>query len=131
MVLAQCVCGSGSSFKTCCEPYLLNKAFASSPEKLMRSRYTAFALGGHGEYLINTWSVASCGGLSASHLSLKSMDWRGLQIVMQSHDANKGVVEFKALFLNEHNIIDVHHERSRFERVDGRWFYLDGDILSI
>jgi hypothetical protein len=25
--------------------------------------------------------------------------------------------------------VDVLHERSRFARVDSRWFYLDGDIL--
>ena len=39
-----CPCGSGSAFDDCCGPYL-GGAPAPTAVALMRSRYTAFALG--------------------------------------------------------------------------------------
>ena len=49
----RCPCGSGKPFSFCCEPALAGRKPAATAEALMRSRYTAFALGAV-DYLINT-----------------------------------------------------------------------------
>ena len=35
-----CPCGTGATYDSCCGPLLANTAQATSPEQLMRSRYT-------------------------------------------------------------------------------------------
>lgn len=60
----QCICGKNIPFLQCCEPYLTGKAVASMPEELMRSRYSAYALGGYGEYLLKTWFPPMASGLT-------------------------------------------------------------------
>ena len=40
----------------------------------------------------------------------------------------KGVVEFRATYLVEGEL-GILHERSRFVREDGRWFYVDGEVF--
>ncbi|MBX9245963.1 hypothetical protein ICW40_14235 [Actinotalea ferrariae] len=55
------------------------------------------------------------------------MVWTGLSIVATDAggtDDATGVVEFVAGFDG-----GALHERSRFERRGGRWFYVDGDDL--
>jgi SEC-C motif-containing protein len=47
-----------------------------------------------------------------------------LQIV----DSEEGVVEFRASFRGPDGA-GLLHERSRFRREAGHWYYLDGDIL--
>ena len=39
-----CPCHSGNPYGSCCEPLHLRAVIAPSPERLMRSRYSAFAL---------------------------------------------------------------------------------------
>lgn len=124
----KCVCSSGKAFSQCCEPLLLNHRVAKTPVQLMRSRFSAFALGGHGDYLLNTWAVSGVEGLSAAELSVKSVNWQRLNIISKSQTGNAGHVEFKATFLDSNNNEQSHHEYSRFERIAGRWFYIDGDI---
>ena len=40
-------------------------------------------------------------------------------------DDDIGIVEFRASYSTPHGGLGVHHERSRFIREDGRWYYLD------
>ncbi|MEB4613424.1 YchJ family metal-binding protein, partial [Leucobacter sp. M11] len=47
----RCPCGSGSPFAGCCAPLLSGERQAQSAEQLMRSRFTAFAVG-DAEYLM-------------------------------------------------------------------------------
>ena len=61
-----------------------------------------------------------------------AMEWRRLDIVGTSNGGpfdNEGTVEFKAYYRHgkERGVL---HENSRFVREDGRWFYVDGDILA-
>jgi len=92
----------------------------------MRSRYSAFALGGYGEYLLATWRLS---GASAAELSIKSTEWVGLEIVSKSQKGDQGFVEFKAFYLDKGGVKNMHHEKSEFERINGRWFYLCGEVL--
>lgn len=48
-----CPCGSNKPFDYCCRPIVEGQKAAPTAEALMRSRYTAFALGAI-DYLIDT-----------------------------------------------------------------------------
>jgi SEC-C motif-containing protein len=43
-------------------------------------------------------------------------------------DDDEGIVEFRATYREPGGGVGVQHERSRFVREDGRWFYVDGDV---
>ncbi|MDH5490482.1 MAG: YchJ family metal-binding protein, partial [Myxococcales bacterium] len=48
-----CPCGSGSKQNECCGPLMQGEAQAETAEALMRSRYSAFAVG-NVEYIVAT-----------------------------------------------------------------------------
>lgn len=95
-------------------------------EELMRSRFAAFRRG-DAEWLLRTWHPDTRPG----ELSLDDNPrWRGLQIVETVAGGERddsGVVEFRATYLTDEGV-GILHERSRFVREGGRWFYLDGEI---
>ncbi len=124
---AQCPCGSGAAYESCCAPFVRGKEPAPTAEKLMRSRYTAFAKGEE-DYLLASWHP----GTRPSRVKLDpEQKWIGLAI--KSIEAggvadDSGIVEFVARFKvagKGHRL----HERSRFELIEGRWYYLEGDHL--
>lgn len=93
----------------------------------MRSRYTAFTL--HDKaYLLASWH-ASTRPASLDLQQSPSAKWLGLKVIAhKTQDANHATVEFVArhkLSGRAHRL----HEVSRFVREDGRWFYLDGEIV--
>lgn len=94
----------------------------------MRSRYSAFALGGYGDYLLRSWHPSTVGTLTAESLNASEIAWLGLEIVQHQQQGNSGTVEFKASYATAAGIARVHHERSRFLRVDGRWLYVNGSV---
>ena len=88
----------------------------------MRSRYTAFVLA-RVDYLLATWHVST----RPSDLQLEpGAKWLGLEVrahaVTGEHAAE---VEFVARFRAGGRAVR-QHERSRFVREAGRWFYVDG-----
>ena len=99
----------------------------------MRSRYTAFTLE-KSHYLVETHHAQSRkqDELKALKKSFKGMMWTGLEIVATHAGTaadSQGEVEFIALF-NSFGKAGRLHERSRFSKQEGRWLYVDGDILS-
>jgi SEC-C motif-containing protein len=124
-----CVCHSGKSFKQCCDRFLHQNQHAKTPVQLMRSRYSAFALGDCGEYLLTTWNFEQSSNMTVAELSMKSMDWVDLEIVSKSQKGDQGFVEFKAYYLDEEGAKKTHHEKSNFERLKGRWFYVSGEVI--
>jgi SEC-C motif domain protein len=89
----------------------------------MRSRYTAFARG-DAAYLERTWHPRTRPG----SLELDDgTEWTGLTVIAAQSDGDSGAVEFRASWRRgaERGAL---HERSRFTRRGGRWFYLDGDV---
>lgn len=120
-----CPCGSGAPYDACCGP-LHEGAAAPTAEALMRSRFSAFALG-LTPYLVASWHPST----RPADLTLDDdVTWRRVQIVDTvaggPEDAD-GVVEFRASYRAPDGA-GLLHERSRFVRVDGRWVYLDGDV---
>ncbi len=90
----------------------------------MRSRYTAF-VNRDATYLSETWHP----GTRPAHLDVDDdTTWLGLTILdapTVAPDATRAVVEFIARFRDDDGEQEVH-ERSRFVRQSGRWWYLDG-----
>jgi SEC-C motif-containing protein len=116
----QCPCGSGKAYAHCCEP-LHQGAPAQDAEQLMRSRYSAYALGFE-SYLLETWHRSTrpegldLGGKGAPR-------WCGLTVLRhEPNDDGTAVVEFIA----KHEAGQLH-EVSRFVREDGRWLYVTGE----
>jgi SEC-C motif-containing protein len=120
-----CPCGSGRALADCCGP-LLAGAPAATAEALMRSRYTAHVRGAI-DYIVDTHDPATRAALDRRAIArwAKESDWLGLTIL--AADEAAGVVEFAASYRPLADGREQrHHERSRFLRHDGRWFYRDG-----
>ena len=92
----------------------------------MRSRYTAFVVGDR-RYLVETWHP----GTRPADLDLDAdQRWTGLEIVATKAGGGsdtRGTVEFRAGWRHGRER-GVLHERSRFVKQSGRWWYLDGDL---
>ena len=123
-----CICGSAKTFARCCGRFLCDNQLAKTPEQLMRSRYSAYALGGYGDYLLRTWHPATSQGLTSPELSRKHHEWLHLEIVDRTQSGDSGVVEFKASHRAPNGAIQVLHERSSFTRIAGRWLYVGGEV---
>ena len=119
---------SGKLFNNCCERFLNGSAIATTPKQLMRSRYTAYALGNYGEYLLATWLPETSKGLTAASLSEKSLDWIKLEILNSHQKGDAGKVEFKAYYKTDDGELSILHEISSFRRIDRRWYYVEGDV---
>jgi len=122
-----CPCGSKMEYARCCGRYLNNQETPQTAEQLMRSRYCAFVRGDE-LYLLATWHRATRPG----RVRLDNQErWLGLSIRATEAggpDDMNGTVEFVARFKIDGKGYRLH-EISRFEKVDGRWYYLDGQHL--
>jgi SEC-C motif-containing protein len=130
--LAPCPCGRHDArgkaidFASCCGRYLghFDTTPAPDAESLMRSRYTAFVQGEE-FYLLATWHASTRPDDATSEPGAR---WLGLEV--KSHTLigdTHAEVEFIARYRvagRGHRL----HERSRFVREGGRWYYVDGDI---
>jgi SEC-C motif-containing protein len=116
-----CPCGLGDEYGSCCGR-LHAGAPAPTAESLMRSRYSAFAVGDAG-YLLRTWHPSGRPaalelepGLRWTRLAVLEADGGGL------FDAT-GTVRFRAIYVQDGKR-GVLAETSRFIRQDGLWSYL-------
>ena len=132
MSKAICFCGSKKQYQYCCGKYLAGKATAETAEKLMRSRYTAFCQGNI-DYLIETLHPDKRTKSDRAELTktINQIQWLGLTVINTSKGKKNdsvGYVEFEAVY-QQANELGQLHERSKFIKTDGKWFYVDGDIL--
>lgn len=122
MTSRDCPCGLPRPYDACCGRFHSGPATAPTAELLMRSRYSAFVRGDAG-YLLRTWHPRTRPG----RLELDPrMRWTGLEILGTTDGSAfhaTGTVTFRASYRG-----GSLHERSRFERVDGAWVYVDGDF---
>lgn len=132
---SNCPCGSKKLYAECCQLFHLHKSVASTPEQLMRSRYAAYALGGLGQYLVDTWHPDYLNGLSANELNQTTSNWIGLNVISSSisKTGKQGQVEFIAAFddLDGSGPRQFLHECSYFENLAGLWLYTQGDIKAV
>jgi len=117
-----CPCGLGASLASCCGRYL-DGAPAPTAEALMRSRFTAFALGDE-PHLLRTWHVER---RPAEVRFVPGQRWVRLEILATvAGDLldREGAVEFRAHH-ERGGRAGVLHELSRFVRDDRhRWVYV-------
>lgn len=122
--MTRCPCLSGLTYDDCCGRLHSGAAVAQSAEQLMRSRFSAFAVG-EPDYLIATWHSNT----RPSELELDDdRRWYRLDILSASGGSpfeTTGTVEFEAYYRST-NGAGSQHETSRFVREAGRWFYVDG-----
>lgn len=126
MQYLQCYCCSGKLFKDCCAPFLIGKLKPDSAEKLMRSRYSAFA-SSQADYLIETthFSTRKFHQIDAILDWAKSNNWQKLEVL----NSTETTVEFKAYFTDVFGQNQIHHELSTFIKEKGLWFYVDGEFF--
>jgi len=124
---AICPCGKNKSLDKCCGRFHSGNAYAKTPVQLMRTRYSAYALGGLGEYLLRTWHPALAKDLTAENLSEKSCEWIKLEVLNYAQKGDEGTVEFKAYYSDKDNHVKILHEKSYFLRLMGKWLYVGVD----
>ncbi|MFX0594960.1 YchJ family protein [Melissospora conviva] len=120
-----CPCGLGLPYDECCGPLHGGQA-AASAEALMRSRFSAFALG-DAAYLLRSWHSTT---RPARLLLDPRQRWTRLEVLGTEAGGlldSTGVVEFRAHYREPGETGSVH-ERSRFVREHGHWVYLDGEL---
>jgi SEC-C motif-containing protein len=122
MLKQLCPCGSGLSFAACCGPFLAGEKPAPTALALMRSRYSAYCLG-NAVYLLNTWQPRP------KQLDLDpEVRWLGLKILGYTAGGegdDQGTVHFQARYKIGGHRAERMEENSRFQRIGGRWYYLD------
>lgn len=127
---AACPCGRTNTkgkalaYADCCARFVEHYETVPAPdaEHLMRSRYSAFVVE-NAAYLLATWHSSQ---RPASLDFEAGAKWLGLQVKdFQPTDSDKAEVEFVARFRVGGRAIRLH-ERSRFLREEGRWYYVDG-----
>lgn len=131
-----CPCGSGLKYKKCCMPFLAGDAWPDTAEKLMRSRYTAFATGnvnhlwrtthpeneeraGIAEEKFKRETLAYC----------KQVEFTSLKILEAWPEDEQGIakVQFACEYKTNAGQTGGFTELSQFVRVDGQWVYLHGE----
>ncbi len=117
-----CPCG-GKLFQSCCGPFLAGVAVADTPEKLMRSRYSAYVTSTE-DYLKATWHPSTRPQETVTDPALK---WLGLEVKAATQDGDRGTVRFVAR-CRAGGRAQRLEETSRFVREDGLWYYVDGDF---
>ncbi|MFT4242350.1 MAG: YchJ family metal-binding protein [Acidovorax sp.] len=121
-----CPCGRAAPLSACCGRAIDQGQPAPDAESLMRSRYTAFVLQ-RADYLLATWHASTRPAALDFDAGAK---WLGLEV--RRHRAtgeDRAEVEFVARYRVQGRAVRLH-ERSRFVREGGRWFYVDGDDLN-
>ena len=126
--LVPCPCGNADGYMRCCGP-LHEGLPAATAEALMRSRYSAYVLKRE-DYLLATWHPST----RPAHLKLAAQQpapsWLGLSVRRHDDGGPEAVGEFVARLSYGGGRAQSLHEVSRFLREDGRWYYLDGEILA-
>ena len=129
--VASCLCGRvgakkrAVAYADCCGRFIdhFNEVPAPDAEHLMRSRYSAFVLE-RADYLLATWHSST---RPASLDFDAGAKWLGLEVrEHKTTGADTAEVEFVARYRVDGRAVRLH-ERSRFVREDGRWFYVDGE----
>jgi SEC-C motif domain protein len=130
-----CPCGSGQLLTACCGSFLSGEVIPETPEKLMRSRYTAFVLQKM-DYIEKTTDpqIKFDFDFESNRQWAAESEFVELKILKTSTDGNKGLVEFQAKFKlragEPEDKVRTHHEISKFRKQAGVWYFREGRVLS-
>jgi SEC-C motif-containing protein len=120
---ATCPCDSRTHYLECCGALHTGAARAATAEQLMRSRFSAFAVG-DAAYLLRSWHSTT----RPAQLSLdRATRWTRLEILGASDGGPfhaEGTVEFRAYYRQGSGPEEYLQEHSTFTREDGAWVYV-------
>jgi SEC-C motif-containing protein len=123
MPTTRCPCSSGLTYDECCGPIHSGTALAPTAERLMRSRFSAFALG-DASYLLASWHPST----RPAELVLDAdRRWVSLEILGRTGGSmldTTGTVAFRARYRTAAGSAE-QRENSRFVRENKRWYYVD------
>ncbi|MEZ5541823.1 MAG: YchJ family protein [Pseudomonadota bacterium] len=127
-----CPCNSGLAYADCCEPYISGARKPVTPEALMRSRYSAYALQIM-PYLAATLHPGQRHDYDEAGAArwARESEWDSLEILdapAVPADGDNGTVEFRATYRRKGEKI-VHHERAEFRRLGDTWYFFDGKMV--
>lgn len=127
--MSDCPCCSGRVYAECCEPMISGAVVASTAEQLLRSRYSAHAVGAV-DYIVETNHADTRDTIDrdATEKWAAESTWSGLDIKRieggEAGDA-QGQIEFVASYRDARDRAQTHHELALFEKVGDRWFFKD------
>ncbi len=128
-----CHCGKGSTFESCCGPFLSKEKKPTTAEELMRSRYSAFVEGDI-DYIMDTHDPDTRGQIDRDGTGewAKESEWLGLEILETDQggaDDTFGRVDFCATYKLKGAQVE-HRESATFRKQDGTWLFVDGEQLA-
>lgn len=131
--MSSCPCGSTLPFDACCAPFIRGITYPERAEQLMRSRFSAFALG-NWQYVLDSWHPDHRPPLTAAQLATEQsgLQWLSLSILDSQGDADDqhGEVCFCAWYRHQGEVLP-HQERSLFCRWQGHWVYTTGSSQAV
>lgn len=124
--MTTCACGSEKAYLECCGRFIAGHQQPSTPEELMRSRYTAYTLADM-DYIVRTMKSPASDEFDPESAKewAEETQWIKLEILRSSIDGKKGMVEFLVEY-TLHERTTLLYEISDFEQEDGVWYYVDG-----
>lgn len=127
-----CPCHSGKLYAECCQPFHLGEKPGTALQ-LMRSRYSAYAQQ-LADYIMETTHPSNSGFMTdkkewAGQIRQFAQNTRfeGLQIIHFEDGPVVAFVTFRAL-LKQKGQDASFNEKSRFEKINGRWLYHSGSF---
>lgn len=128
-----CACGLGTSNETCCLPIIRGEKTAETAEALMRARYTAYVLGDI-DFIVESTHPEHREGVDRENTEAwsKQSQWLGIEILAKERGEagdEEGTVEFLAKY-KLRGLTVPHRERSTFQKLDGKWTFVDGEQLA-
>ncbi len=128
-----CPCGTELNYEECCGPIINGTQNASSPEQLMRSRYSAYAKQIVG-YLYSSLHPEHRKDYDevSTRKWANSCQWHGLEILETKgggEDDTEGTVEFIATF-TEGGARREHHELAIFQKDRDSWYFVTGNPVA-
>lgn len=129
----QCPCASGQEYEACCGAIITAKRAAPTAEALMRSRYSAFVKG-EIDYLRESLHPESRRDYDpvSTRQWAEQAEWEKLEVINTTGggtDDHEGAIEFITTYRQKGARI-AHHELAHFNRLQGRWYYTDGKLVS-
>jgi len=129
-----CPCKSNKLYSECCQSHHLGKSYPKNALELMRSRFSAYALG-LSDYIIKTSHPNNpCFNKELKDLKeeiqnfCKSTTFENLEILDFTEEKNQAFVTFIAYLKADDKKISFT-EISHFEKQNGKWLYKDGQIF--
>jgi SEC-C motif-containing protein len=122
-----------SELEAYCLPFIENKKRPETAADLMAARYVAYTQVAV-DYLLATHDpkTRSQADRKAIESWAKAATWHGLELVSTDKGGPQdetGMVEFKARYELD-GAQHEHHEKAEFRKIDGQWFFVDGNIVT-